>query len=178
MATLQTWIACRILYKDKFQAAQEEIDRVVGEDRLPSFNDRLDLKRVEATVRETIRFRTPVPTGVPHAATQSVQVTVDGETYCIPPGALIFGTSWVIDKDPARFETPFDFNPEQQIDAHGQFKEHGMTAFGFGRRVCPGKLAFDLTSPSGIGSLTYESGQPHAERTLKSATKCHICCKY
>lgn len=36
--------------------AQEEIDRVIGMERLPDFSDRKDLPYVEAVYRETMRW--------------------------------------------------------------------------------------------------------------------------
>jgi len=43
--------------------AQAEIDRVVGKDRLPDFNDRPALPYVEALLRETLRWNPVVPLG-------------------------------------------------------------------------------------------------------------------
>ena len=43
--------------------AQAEIDRVVGKDRLPNFDDRLELPYVEAILRETLRWHPVAPFG-------------------------------------------------------------------------------------------------------------------
>ena len=43
--------------------AQEEIDSLVGADRLPTFADRPDLPYVDACVKETLRYWTIVPLG-------------------------------------------------------------------------------------------------------------------
>ncbi len=43
--------------------AQEEIDRVIGADRLPDFSDRKLLPYVEAVYLETMRWYPPVPLG-------------------------------------------------------------------------------------------------------------------
>lgn len=42
--------------------AQEEIDRVVGSERLPTFSDRKNLPYVEAVLKETFRWETIVTT--------------------------------------------------------------------------------------------------------------------
>ena len=47
---------------------QDEIDRVVGTDRLPTFEDRPSLPLVDAVVRETLRWRPVVPLAIPHTA--------------------------------------------------------------------------------------------------------------
>jgi cytochrome P450 len=52
------------------KAAQEEIDRVIGMERLPSFGDRPKLPYIEALVWEVLRFTSVVPTSVPHRLIQ------------------------------------------------------------------------------------------------------------
>ena len=50
-----------LLWPDKQKKAQEEIDRVVGNDRLPNFNDRDHLPYTEALLKECVRLHTAVP---------------------------------------------------------------------------------------------------------------------
>lgn len=52
-----------VLYPDAQAKGQEEIDRVLGRDRLPTFEDRLSLPYVEAIYREVMRLHPPVPMG-------------------------------------------------------------------------------------------------------------------
>ena len=49
------FIACMLLHPKTQQRAQEEIDRVVGCDRLPEFTDRDSLPFVTAIVYESFR---------------------------------------------------------------------------------------------------------------------------
>lgn len=51
------------LYPDVAKKAQEEIDSVVGSDRLPSYADRECMPYVDALVKEVFRWNTVVPTG-------------------------------------------------------------------------------------------------------------------
>lgn len=46
------------LYPQVFKRAQEEIDKVVGTDRLPAHTDRPDLPYIDALVKETLRWET------------------------------------------------------------------------------------------------------------------------
>jgi cytochrome P450 len=46
--------------------AQEEIDCVVGNGRLPDANDRPDLPYIEAIYRELLRYEPPLGIGMPH----------------------------------------------------------------------------------------------------------------
>lgn len=48
---------------DVQRKAQEEIDRVVGNDRLPDISDRPNLPYIEAIMRENIRKFSVIPTG-------------------------------------------------------------------------------------------------------------------
>lgn len=51
------------LYPAVFKRAQEEIDRVIGDDRLPSFTDHDKLPYINAIVKETLRWENVAPTG-------------------------------------------------------------------------------------------------------------------
>ena len=59
-----TWfMLAMIAYPEKQQKCQEELDRVVGRSRMPTFLDRNNLVYVRATVREILRWRTVTPVG-------------------------------------------------------------------------------------------------------------------
>lgn len=66
--------------------AQAEIDRVVGRNRLPRFDDRPSLPFVEAFYREVMRWRPAMPMGVAHTTTEDNVY----EGYFIPKGNRIF----------------------------------------------------------------------------------------
>lgn len=53
---------------------QDEIDRVVGTGRLPTFEDRPSLPLVGAVVRETLRWRPVLPLAIPHT-------TIEDDVY-------------------------------------------------------------------------------------------------
>ena len=44
------------LYPSALKKAQEEIDRVVGSDRLPTFSDRPNLPYIDVIVKEALRW--------------------------------------------------------------------------------------------------------------------------
>jgi len=52
-----------VQFPDVQRKAQEEIDRVIGTDRLPTFADRGSLPYLEAVYLETLRWTVPVPLG-------------------------------------------------------------------------------------------------------------------
>lgn len=50
-----------MLHPDKLKNAQEELDRVVGMDRMPTISDREDLPYLGAVIKETMRWHPTVP---------------------------------------------------------------------------------------------------------------------
>lgn len=49
------------MYPDVQKRAQEELDRLVGNDRLPSFEDREQLPYINALVKDTLRWNSAIP---------------------------------------------------------------------------------------------------------------------
>ena len=54
-SVLQTFMLAMTLYPEAQRKGQEEIDRVVGNDRLPDFEDRENLPYVDAIYKECLR---------------------------------------------------------------------------------------------------------------------------
>lgn len=79
-----------ILYPEVARRAQDEIDRVVGTDRLPGIEDRENLPYVDAIVKESLRWHPVAPTGVAHMTTQDDIY----KGYLIPKGAIIVPNIW------------------------------------------------------------------------------------
>jgi cytochrome P450 len=70
--------------------AQEELDRVVGGDRLPDLSDQEDLPYISAILKELLRWGCPTPIGVPKRVIEDD--TYDG--YFIPAGATVIENIW------------------------------------------------------------------------------------
>lgn len=49
---MMSWILSMVHYPDEMKKLQEEIDNVIGEDRLPEFDDVPQLPRVRAVAKE------------------------------------------------------------------------------------------------------------------------------
>jgi len=73
------------LFPEVQEKAWEEIERVIGTNRLPVIPDRENLPYVEALVKETLRWETVVPMCVPHASAQNDYIA----GYRIPKGAIL-----------------------------------------------------------------------------------------
>ncbi|KAG6864492.1 hypothetical protein C0991_009110 [Blastosporella zonata] len=137
--SLHTFVLACIRYPEWIDTAQRELDNVVGSDRFPSFKDRPFLPYIEAIVRETLRWRPAARFGIPHQSTASHTIEYQGREYFIPKGSTIFAVTWAMEHDQAKFEDHDRFMPERFLDGDGKLKpDYETSAFGFGRRVCPG----------------------------------------
>ena len=80
------------MYPDVQHKAQEEIDHIIGNDRLPGFGDRENLPYVDAIVKEVLRWHPVAPMGLPHMTTEDD--IYNG--FLIPKGALILPNIWCV----------------------------------------------------------------------------------
>jgi cytochrome P450 len=55
VSAIVSFLLALVLYPDVQTRAQEELDRVIGTDRLPTFDDRPTLPYIEGIVKETLR---------------------------------------------------------------------------------------------------------------------------
>ena len=62
-----------VLHPDVYKKAQEEIDRVVGSDRAPEFDDLEQMPYMQALLKEVHRFRPNAPL-IPRSATEDLYV--------------------------------------------------------------------------------------------------------
>ncbi|KAF8733247.1 hypothetical protein AX14_003985 [Amanita brunnescens Koide BX004] len=124
------------LHPDAQKKAQEEIDRVVGNQRLPDFHDRKSLPYTEAVYREVMRIRPVLPMGVPHT---SIEDDVYNG-YFIPEGSVVFSNIWAMTRDEEKYPRPNQFIPERFLNERGELNDDStVLAFGFGRRICVGR---------------------------------------
>ncbi|XP_053513018.1 cytochrome P450 2U1 isoform X4 [Artibeus jamaicensis] len=114
----------------------EEIERVIGADRVPSLTDKAQMPYTEATIMEVQRLSTVVPLAIPHMTSEKTVL----QGYTIPKGTVIFPNLWSLHRDPAIWEKPDDFDPNRFLDDQGQLiKKETFIPFGTGKRVCMGE---------------------------------------
>ncbi|KAG6854558.1 hypothetical protein C0991_004894 [Blastosporella zonata] len=63
LAYMMTYVMAMIHFPEAQKRAQAEIDQVVGNKRLPTFEDRASLPYVEGLFRELFRWHGPAPLG-------------------------------------------------------------------------------------------------------------------
>jgi len=88
-APMQTFLLAMCHYPQHHHMLQQEIDKVCG-DRLPTRADSPNLPFLRAVIRECLRWRPPVPTGIPHELTQDDTY----DDYHLPAGAIIHPLEW------------------------------------------------------------------------------------
>ncbi|RDA86099.1 hypothetical protein CP532_1168 [Ophiocordyceps camponoti-leonardi (nom. inval.)] len=177
-AALTTFISAMVMFPEAQRRAQEEIDRLIGTDRLPRLEDRARLPYVEALVKEVHRWSPAVPLSAPHVAEGDIVY----RGYLIPKGAYIFPSVWWFLNDPGRFTDPRSFQPERFLepsdDNETKPDDPIKMVFGFGRRICPGRFFADSTmfitvaqilAAFSIGKAKDEQGQ-EIEIKLESTT--------
>ncbi|KAL5481175.1 hypothetical protein ACEPAI_10116 [Sanghuangporus weigelae] len=143
VSSLSSFFLVMMMYPEIQRKAQEEIDRVIGSDRLPSFKDRDDLPYVDAVVKEVLRWHPVGPMGLPHMSTEDDVY----EGYFIPKGSLLLANIWAFMHDAETYHDPMAFRPERFFGVDGRAPETDprTLVFGFGRRICPGRELADAS---------------------------------
>jgi cytochrome P450 len=87
---INSWLLACLLFPDIVTKAQAELDRVVGPDRLPTFDDEDNLPYIRAMAKETLRWRPITKIGVSHSTTEDDWY----EGYFIPKGSVVVLNWW------------------------------------------------------------------------------------
>ena len=123
--------------------AQEELMRVVGPNRLPTYADMPNLPYVRACVKEMLRMNPILAPGIRHFAEEDVVY----KGHVIPKGTVLLANTAFLHYDPRRFDDPFDFMPERYRNhslyssdyaAMSDPSKRDHFTFSTGRRTCPG----------------------------------------
>ncbi|KAF8242601.1 cytochrome P450 [Wilcoxina mikolae CBS 423.85] len=141
-SAMMSLLQCMVRYPEWQKQGQEEVDTVCG-DKLPQFDDIPSLPRVRAIVKEVLRYRPVTAGGVPHKL-------IKDDTYAgyfFPAGTIVHANQWAIHRDTSLYPDPESFNPNRWLDPEWPtYKPNqsinpnlqNYSAFGFGRRICPG----------------------------------------
>ncbi|KAL1759497.1 cytochrome P450 [Schizophyllum commune] len=122
------------------ERAQRELDAVVR-GRLPDFADEEQLPFVTAIVLESLRYMPVTPVAIAH------YYSGDGpdiyKEYAIPPKSVVIPNVWSMAHDEDAYPDPYAFKPDRFLTDEGRIncnvRDPSVFAFGFGRRICPGR---------------------------------------
>ncbi|KAJ7719464.1 cytochrome P450, partial [Mycena olivaceomarginata] len=153
-AMIKVFILAMLVNPDIQNKAQAYIDAVVADGRMPTFSDRPLLPYIDGILKEIMRWKVVSPTALPH------QLTNDEEYngYFIPAGTMVVPNSYECARDESIFPEPEEFRPERFTDGVKLFTnivEPRDFAFGYGRRVCPGRQIADSTVWITIVTMLY-----------------------
>ncbi|KAH6770216.1 phenylalanine N-monooxygenase-like protein [Perilla frutescens var. hirtella] len=136
------WVIAEMINKPSIlDRAHEELDQVVGKNRLILELDFSKLNYIKACIKEAFRLHPIAPFNVPHESTQDTVV----DKYFIPKGSHILLSRTGLGRNPRVWEDPLEFKPERHIpykDFNVQLTdpELRMISFSTGRRGCIGVM--------------------------------------
>ncbi|KAK6123084.1 hypothetical protein DH2020_043171 [Rehmannia glutinosa] len=133
------WAIAELMRHPKILAqAQQELDSVVGKNRLVTESDLTRLTFLQAIVKENFRLHPSTPLSLPRIAQESC--VVNG--YYIPKGSTLLVNVWAIARDPDKWSDPLEFRPERFLtggerpNADVRGNDFEVIPFGAGRRIC------------------------------------------
>ncbi|CDQ68587.1 cytochrome P450, family 1, subfamily C, polypeptide 1 [Oncorhynchus mykiss] len=161
MSTILQWILLLLIKYPIIQTKlQEQIDKVVGRDRLPCIEDKANLAYLDAVIYETMRYTSFVPLTIPHSTTSDV--TIEG--FHIPKDTVVFINQWSVNHDPLQWKDPHLFDPSRFLDESGALDKdltNSVMIFSTGKRRCIGdqiaKVEIFLFTAILLHQCTFES---------------------
>ncbi|KAM7267429.1 hypothetical protein ACFE04_009595 [Oxalis oulophora] len=154
-STSINWILAELVRHPRVMTLlQEELDTVVGKNRVVEEKDLVKLHYLDMVIKETMRLRPVAPLLIPHESREDI--TIDG--FYIPRKSRLIVNFWAIANDPNVWsDSAFDFYPERFADSELDFKGHDFQfiPFGSGRRKCPGMQLGLLTIKLVVAQLVH-----------------------
>lgn len=141
LSSLSSTILCLMKRPEVQTKIQEELDDVIGRDRLPTIEDRPNCKYLDAVGMEIQRLITIIPLSGPHICRPNIQF----EGYDIPANSMVLPNLNYVHHDPKIWgPDAWEFKPERFLDENGDIvpRSHeyrrNWIPFSLGRRQCLG----------------------------------------
>ncbi|KAF2429111.1 cytochrome P450 [Tothia fuscella] len=140
---LNYFLMSMVYHPEWLARCQKEIDEACG-GRMPTLDDSAKLPTLRACIRETMRWKPNVPTGVAHEAEEDEYY----RGYLIEKGTRILPLDWAFLRNPIKYPDPDNFRPERFLEPSWPTFQapltqyptvKGMTSFGWGQRACLGQ---------------------------------------
>ncbi|KAL2260337.1 hypothetical protein VTK26DRAFT_5678 [Humicola hyalothermophila] len=139
---LAYWLVAMVHHPEWQEAVQREVDEKCG-GRMPTLADKPNLPVLRACIKETMRWKPNVPTGVAHEAEQDLEY----QGIFIQKGTRILPFDLAFLRNPKTYPDPESFRPERWLEPGWPTYQEplteyptikGMTSFGWGQRQCLG----------------------------------------
>lgn len=121
---------------DVMKKAIDELDEVIGRERLVQESDIRNLKYLKACIREAFRIHPYHPFNPPHVAI--ADTTIAG--YLVPKNSHVMLSRIGLGRNPNVWDNPLEFRPERHLnnaDVVLAEPELRFVSFSAGRRGCP-----------------------------------------
>lgn len=92
---MQCFFLAMGMFPEVQRRAQEEIDREIGQNRLPTISDRAKLPYIEAVLLETLRWHPISPIPLAHVSEADDMY----EGYFIPKGSMMLANVWYVNQE-------------------------------------------------------------------------------
>lgn len=167
------WALAEMMQRPEvMQKAIDELDTIVGKDRLVQESDISQLNYLKSCIREVFRLHPYHPFNVPHVA--MANTTIAG--YTIPKDSHVILSRLGLGRNPKIWVKPLEFQPERHLNtANVLLTDPGLRfiSFSSGRRGCPGislgssvtmillarmLQGFTWTKPLGVKSVSLQEG--------------------
>ncbi|KAI1809557.1 cytochrome P450 [Poronia punctata] len=156
---LSYWLVSMVHHPEWQALVQQEIDEVC-EGRMPTLADAPKLPRLRACIKETMRWKPNVPTGVAHEMEADDQF----RGYRLEKGTRILPLDWAFLRNPRKYPDPDNFRPERWLEpgwpTYQEPLTHyptikGLTSFGWGQRQCLGQTVTQDELIIACGALSW-----------------------
>nr|GLL24515.1 isoleucine N-monooxygenase 2-like [Ipomoea trifida] len=168
------WVVAEMLNQPEIlKRATEELDNIVGKDKLVQESDLPRLNYLNACLKEAFRIHPLSAFVPPHLCSTDTTLS----NYFIPKGSHVMISRHGLGRNPRIWEEPLKFKPERHLKNDGSEvsladPEVKILSFSAGRRGCPGVQLGSLVSGMLLGRLLqgFEWSVPHGGRVdLKEA---------
>ncbi|KZW03028.1 cytochrome P450 [Exidia glandulosa HHB12029] len=142
LSAMRAFVHAMVLNPSVQRSAQAELDRIVPRSRLPQMSDRPQLPYIDSVIRETLRKYPVAPLAIAHRLMEDDEY----EGMHLPKGSTVVVNSWAIFHDEEVYPEPHLFQPERYLRdgiIDPAAPDPSGAAFGYGRRVCPGRHVAD-----------------------------------
>ena len=126
-----TWSIIYLLnYPDVMQKVQEEINRVLGDNGIPSMIYKQKMPYVEATIMEIQRVADIAPLAVPHGLLEDVEF----RGYTISKGTTVMSNLYAVHRDERIWDEPDVFKPSRFLNSKDEIvRRSELIPFGIGK---------------------------------------------
>ncbi|MCD7463551.1 hypothetical protein HAX54_050850 [Datura stramonium] len=143
-AVTNEWAMAEVIRHPRvLKKIQEELDVVVGSDRMVTESDLIHLKYLRCVVRETFRMHPAGPFLIPHESMRATKIN----GYYIPAKTRVFINTHGLGRNAKIWDNIDEFRPERHLPPNGDDNSrveisHGpdfkILPFSAGKRKCPG----------------------------------------